>query len=73
MTRSTNIPFPFSAEGIKRTTELGRQIREQRERHRALMDGKAVAHPGDAGWHFANENGVMTALAIGPTMRITYA
>jgi hypothetical protein len=52
--------------------QAGREIRLKRERLRAAIDRK----PGDAtpegGWVFANENGTVTALALGPCVRVRY-
>lgn len=52
--------------------QAGREIRLRRERMRAALDRK----PGDAtpegDWFFANENGTVTALALGPCVRVRY-
>jgi len=64
----------LSVDNIKRTTDIGRKIREQREAMRAALDNRSEAPTDEnGGWHFANENGVLTALAIGPTVPTGFA
>ena len=62
-------------EKTKLAMAAGKKLREQRENLRALLDGHKpeASAPSDGGWFFANENGVLTAEAISPAFRSTYA
>lgn len=56
--------------------QAGREIRLNRERLRAAIDRRPVHaaddEAGNGGWHFANENGTLIALACGPVVRTQF-